>query len=245
MPTTTRLTRTRAKADTRSAAARSAPLRPAARRPAANALQRAVGNAAASRILFTVANGRVLEQKAPAVRTSFDDCPKNAREIIAERAAMARGWLAYTIRQLDSILSNPAKVDPDLHALLRTHFQVGKGSRAERALQDVATIRGRFAKIYGAFAKKIPFECESSCDDPITYGYVTGYWIFGTGDIHVCPFFFQLGYKEQTAGIIHEMAHKYADIDDKAYEWQPKYKTLSTEAAMNNADSYSKFARDI
>lgn len=195
-------------------------------------------------MLHGVAHGGTLARETTKVRTSFDDCPSNARDVIHERTAMAMGWIDYTIRQIDAVLADPSKADPDLHALLKKHFHIGEGKRADKALQDVTTVRARFAKLRGAFRKDIPFECEKSCK-PGWAGYVRDYWIFGTGDIHVCPKFFADDYKEQVATIIHEMGHKYADMDDNAYEHQPKYGTLSTQAAMNNADSYAAFTRDI
>jgi hypothetical protein len=42
------------------------------------------------------------------------------------------------------------------------------------------------------------------------------------------------------------MAHKYAGKDDKAYEWETsKYAGLSTADALNNAECYGAFARDV
>jgi hypothetical protein len=206
-------------------------------------LQRVVGNAAVARVLGP-SDGRRLARETRTVKTTFDDCPKNAKDVIRERTQTAAAWVDYTLRQLDAVLANPSKADPDLHALFRKHFHLGEGTRATRALQDTAAIRARFARIYGAFAGKVSFECESSCD-PRVQGYVNDYWIFGTGDIHVCPPFFALGYQDQVATIIHEMAHKYAGVSDRAYVWQAKYRTLSTEAAIDNADSYAEFAKDI
>jgi hypothetical protein len=238
-----------ARRSTAPCASRTSPAaRTAARAPgprvAAHQLQRAVGNASIARLLNGPLSGRVRPEKTDAIHTSFDDCPANARDVINERTAMAKGWISYSIRQLDAILADPGKPDPDIHALLKKHFHIGEGKRADKALQDVATVRKRFAKIESAFRGDLPFECETSCDKGTT-GYVRDYWIFGQGDIHVCPLWFTLDYRRQVKTIMHEMGHKFAGLDDNAYEWQPKYGTLSTSAAMNNADSYAVFARDI
>ena len=84
-------------------------------------------------------------------------------------------------------------------------------------------------------------------DCPTNLAYVRHWWFFGTqqGVIHVCPPFFGVNYQEQVVTIIHEMGHKYANLDDEAYEWEPKYPKLSTGDALDNADSYAAFARDI
>jgi hypothetical protein len=204
-------------------------------------LQRTAGNAVMARVLQRSGACRAREG---AVETSFDDCPKNAKDIIRERTQMAKAWVDYSIRQIDAILADPSKVDPDIHALLRKHFHLGEGTHATRAMADAMVIRGRFARISNAFAGTVPFECEKSCK-PTWRGYVTDYWIFGKGDIHVCPPFFADGYQDQVATIIHEMSHKYLDLDDNAYVGGAAYAALTTEAAMENADSYAEFAKEI
>ena len=36
----------------------------------------------------------------------------------------------------------------------------------------------------------------------------------------------------------HEVAHRYVGIDDKAYLHEPKYATLTSKQALDNADSF-------
>jgi hypothetical protein len=209
---------------------------------AVGALHRTAGNAAVARLLRE--SGRVRGRDTDQVRTTFDDCPTNAKDVIRERTQTAQAWVDYSIRQIDSVLADPSKAAPDVHALLRKHFHLGEGKNADRAIQDAMKIRGRFAKIRASFTRTIPFECESSCKAN-TAGYVTDYWIFGKGDIHVCPAFFALGHGDQVSTIVHEMAHKYLDLSDKAYVWEAKYSTLTTDAAISNAEAYGEFVKDI
>src|SRR5688572_12612847 len=100
---------------------------PSTVRPAATAsgprgvverLQRTAGNASVVRMLSDAATGRIHAQKSKAVQTSFEDCPKNAKQTIDQATATARGWVGYAIQQLDAVLANPAKADPNVDALL-------------------------------------------------------------------------------------------------------------------------------
>jgi Lysine-specific metallo-endopeptidase len=209
-------------------------------------LQRTVGNRATARMLRMPADSEVLAQKTDDVRTDIDDCPTNAKDVIRERTATARAWLVYSIRQLDTVLADPSKADADIHRLLRLHFHIGQGKRAGQAFPDTLRVRGTFAKLLNAFNKTIPFECEKKCKKGRS-AYVRKWWLFGwhQGVIHVCPLFFGRGYWGQSVDIIHEIGHKYVDLDDKAYRGNAKYANLTTSDAMNNADSYAHFAGDI
>jgi hypothetical protein len=209
-------------------------------------LQRAAGNHATARLLRMSADSDVLAQKTDNVRTDIDDCPTNAKDIIRERTSTARAWIAYSIRQLDAVLADPSKADPDLHRLLRLHFHIGQGKRADQAFPDTMRLRANFVKLLNAFDKTIPFECEKGCKKGRS-AYVQKWWLFGWhhGVIHVCPLFFARGYWGQTVDIIHEIGHKYVDLDDKAYRGSATYSNLTTSDAMNNADSYAHFAGDV
>ncbi len=117
--------------------------------------------------------------------------------------------------------------------------------------KDLRTILGTYISIQRAFEAGLKFQCENTC--PTTKkGVVCGYaynemWFGGFGDIHICfdPAgcdFATTPAKDQAALIIHEAAHRHAGIDDKAYLWDPKYKSLSSKQALDNADSYAWFA---
>lgn len=91
----------------------------------------------------------------------------------------------------------------------------------------------------------INFECETDCDKGVG-GYVWKFLFWEVGDIHICfKLFNTISSLKQEEVIIHEVAHRHAGVDDEAYHWQPKYKTLSAKDAMDNADSYAVFARRL
>jgi hypothetical protein len=54
--------------------------------------------------------------------------------------------------------------------------------------------------------------------------------------------------EERAAIVIHEMAHKYLHADDKEYFkgcHSRQYADLSTDDALDNADSYAQFTRFV
>jgi hypothetical protein len=87
------------------------------------------------------------------------------------------------------------------------------------------------------------------------------------GDIHIYPGFFEdvlvsgadplateqakipgMALEERAAIVIHEMAHKYLHADDKEYFkgcHSRQYAGLSTDDALDNADSYAQFTRFV
>ncbi|MCB0429416.1 MAG: DUF4157 domain-containing protein [Flavobacteriales bacterium] len=138
-------------------------------------------------------------------------------------AALANAYATHP--RLPNIVSNG----------LNTHFHTTDKD-------DIMTIYRRFRDIQNAMQRGINFECETSCD-PGVGGYVWQFLFWQVGRVHVCfNLFTNSGASTRKAIVIHEIAHRHAGVDDKAYVWQPNYPTLSAKDAMNNADSYAHFA---
>ncbi len=75
-------------------------------------------------------------------------------------------------------------------------------------------------------------------------------WTFPLGmgftDIRLCyPNFWDASEEEQAKTLIHEYMHLYFLAGDIAYQWQSKYRDLSTTQSIYNADSYSELAGDM
>jgi outer membrane protein OmpA-like peptidoglycan-associated protein len=70
-----------------------------------------------------------------------------------------------------------------------------------------------------------------------------------SGAVHVCPAAFtKLGPQEFASAVLHELSHRLDNTDDRKYcgfSGEGKCADLSTEKAIDNADSYAQFARDI
>jgi hypothetical protein len=46
--------------------------------------------------------------------------------------------------------------------------------------------------------------------------------------------------------VLHELCHRLDNTDDRKNCWPPRYcEDLSTKAAVDNADTYARLARDI
>ena len=133
----------------------------------------------------------------------------------------------------------------------------------EDALSHLPEIRDGLAKILSHWKDwDARFDCEEqdegSCPskDPhmITLAYIkkksrifSANEAFGT--VHVCKAAFDNpgDMQEISATLLHELSHRLDNTNDKKYcsadeGW---YSTLSTKAAIDNADSYAQFAREV
>lgn len=117
------------------------------------------------------------------------------------------------------------------------------------AAGDVATLVGNLASLKRAINGALDYECVSSfwCGQG-ELAYVRGAFAFirRLGDVNLCPFWFSCGnYFVRVPTIIHEVAHQYPGAVDNAYEDTPAYAGLSATDAMDNADSYAVFVRQV
>jgi outer membrane protein OmpA-like peptidoglycan-associated protein len=102
------------------------------------------------------------------------------------------------------------------------------------------------------------FDCEIQTEegcrlnDPhlIALGAFVGAYVTNKrGAVHVCERAFGSpdDMQQLSASILHELSHRLDNTDDKKYCWPQEgwCSSLSIEAAIDNADSYAQFARDI
>jgi hypothetical protein len=110
----------------------------------------------------------------------------------------------------------------------------------------VLQIRDNFLDLRTELNNDLTFECEDSCPAN-EYGYVRGKFAFirRWGDIHVCPHWYSMDYFRRVSGLIHERAHQYPGATDNAYDFEADYPTLSPDDAIDNAESYAMFARQV
>lgn len=205
-------------------------------------------------------------------RPSFEDCPAERIALIRQHLEKAQRWVRHTVGRLENIQTNNDKplADKKLDAALNTHFHmntvVNKPVLIRELLRDFRDIQAGFAKT--------PFQCETSCKSKGagTQGYVL---FRSVGDIHLCPCWFDpedpndkcyikgrpLSPDFRAQAIVHEMAHKYANKDDvkvnmstdggvdwvEAYEYlhEDAYELMTVHQALQNADNYAAFARDV
>lgn len=181
---------------------------------------------------------------------NFEDCDAGMQSMIQNATQAAQPRVNNAIAKLDVMLGNPATPADQTQAALQTHFHIGSGGPGEDVFGEVQQIRSGFVNIQGAFSSTIPFECESDCPSSNPHTVVLGYVLTGPfglfaglSDIHLCPAWQTCS--DQPGTIIHEMSHRNGNTDDEGYEGTPDYAGLSISDAIDNADSYRAFSRDV
>lgn len=144
--------------------------------------------------------------------------------------------ISDAVKRAKELLDNAISVIGGSSAKRNTALQANFHSTDAQVVQKVTAALN---KIRSAFNGTIPVEVES---DGTSRAYVYGLWT----DIHLCPPWFADPDPDGRARtLIHECSHKYTGTDDEAYHWDPKFATLSTKDALDNADSYSWFCIDV
>jgi hypothetical protein len=180
---------------------------------------------------------------------SFHNCSASERSAIEVAATRALSALRLAETFVGSAYGRPDKISKTTRDLLMRHFH----STSRSHLRSVLV---RLMRIRRAFEGGIKFKCEKQCAADAT-GMYCGYtnvsqWLGGFGDVHICfdagahhcHFTRTLTPQQRVVVIIHEVAHRYVGIEDRAYFLaQPtKYAKLSVADAIDNADSYAFFA---
>lgn len=148
-------------------------------------------------------------------------------------------------------------MSPRTRQVLNKHFRTTDRDHLREILLKLRSIQK-------AFEEGVSIKCEAKCN-PIRGLLPCGHanssqWAWHLGDkVHICfdtggCDFTNLSAYNQTALIIHEVAHRYVGIRDQAYfdDSQQAYfdvsgtsVQLSSKNAMNNADSFAYFSLDL
>jgi hypothetical protein len=187
------------------------------------------------------------DKQPPAPET--EDCSDEQTKMLKSHLDDARTWVnaaspkvasyAYfnVNPRVTAVPKNPQELDKVRDAL-RDNFHTTK--------DGVLSIKDGFQELQTALNSSITYECEDDgCTDQ---AYVRGAFaaIRRAGDIHVCPPWFNCkDYYRRVTTLIHERAHQYPGATDNAYEWEGSYATLSSDDAIDNAESYAVAARQI
>jgi hypothetical protein len=189
------------------------------------------------------AEPHLMRQQKP--EDEFNSCSKNQQALIEPVINDARKAVDKATSAAAISWGKSDKIDPHVKQLFLDHFHtVSRG--------DIRDILGKYVSLGISFEKGIKVKCESTCDkdkNSATCGYAYNtQWFGGHGPVHICfdPAgcdFTSSSKNDRIALIIHEAAHRYTGVDDKAYRWETtKYNALTPGQAMNNADSYAWFA---
>lgn len=179
---------------------------------------------------------------------SFKGCTASEKSILIDAADRSLLSVRHAASFVGSAYGRPNRMSADTRRLLIEHFHTVKRDH----LRFILTRLMRIAK---AIEQGIRFKVERSClatSSGMECGYASNsMWFGGSGDVHVCfdkrpghCDFASAAAARQERILIHEVAHRYVGIDDKAYNHLPAYKTLKPSQALDNADSYAFFAVD-
>jgi len=196
------------------------------------------------------------EQEKP--ENEFENCSNVQKNRLQAVSNWARNAVTRAAGLVGNAYGRPDRISPRTGQVLIRHFRTTDHD-------DLLKILLKLRSIQKAFDKGVSFKCETKCD-PIRGVIPCGHalstqWFGGFGDVHICfdgrPKYCdvnRLSAYEQTALIIHEVAHRYTGIDDQAFydavrqDYFDKSGTrvrLDAKRAMNNADSYAYFALDL
>jgi hypothetical protein len=177
--------------------------------------------------------------------SKYVDCPGDWPAKIDAASKTAEAWITNAIAKVDSVVALGDKAEEYVRVLLRKHFKI-----APTQTKELNKVRSVLAAIQGGFGQ-VKFQCDPKKTDPKSkiYGEVKGFLgvYQGYGRIHL----YSDWYHEepmQAETIAHEMAHRYGGIGtDIVYlkDGMNTYYALSTDRALDNADTYAQFAKQL
>jgi len=182
----------------------------------------------------------------------FDRCSDKQRKEIRAALVAALRSVNFAAAVLGSAYGRPDRITQRTKDLLKRHFRTVRKD-------DVLKIFRNIFRIGQALQKGLNISCMGYCGGSGWCGYAWAtQWFGGRGPILICfdarpgkCSFTNLSLQEQTATIIHEAAHRYVGIDDKAYIWENStnssrdYNKLTPRQSMDNADSYALFCVEL
>jgi hypothetical protein len=182
----------------------------------------------------------VIEGKRPVPKPeeqSTSDCTNKQKPKIAAAQPIAVDMVREALYRISQW-----RDDPGLRALLREHFHDDRQSTASKVHDGLLnTLKGLEANL--------TYECEAK--GTLFYDYFCGgttnayarHWVWGL-HVHLCERAFDYIDLELARILVHEVSHLWDHTDDRSYCWEHSYPNLSTDAALDNADSFACFARD-
>ena len=191
--------------------------------------------------------------------SKFRNCNPDQQTVINAATDTAKQWIDNAVQKVDAVLNNPKAADEFVLQQLRTHFKITADDK-----ENVKKVREGLGQMQAGFGK-LEFECDSACGEtdksavPARVPGLLGGITLKYGRIHVCPRFFREAQNpedrrpdEKADTIAHEMAHRFVGARGDVYRQPPeddryaqKYKDLTTSEALENADSYAQFAKNV
>lgn len=167
-------------------------------------------------------------------------CTLDQHHAIEPAVHGAQDRLQRAVTLLDAYIAAPADAaQRPVAAALTRHFH-----RADATIAGM--VRQRLADLRRDMVERDPFpvECHDGTDDSCTN---TSAYVRNDSELVFCPDFFTGSLDWRIEALTHEMAHALAGlgISDRAYRNDRLLPHLSTEEAMNNAESYTMFVSEL
>ena len=175
------------------------------------------------------------------------DCGEPQQRALDGARQLALRWLARVLARLNAYIAAPLeRAHVAVRDALRRHFRRHDAPVAAH----VQTVLDRsYEDLDAREPDSGQFECHTDADA----GCINNTAVARGELIVLCPPFFEADYsqRERAAALIHETVHALPDgpdapqIPDRSYDTDRVLPLLSTEEALNNAESYSMFVREM
>ncbi len=192
------------------------------------------------------ANSIPTSAPTPASKLSISDCNASQLPMVNTAVQNARTWISNVAPRLATFNAGKSPVSDQkiITDALIANFHTTNASDVLKIIINIFILRSRLNEDLDVDCT--PIHWYNGCDTNVL-AIVYGSSSLGlTGDVNLCPRFFTCGNAYvRYSTIIHEVSHKEPGTSDKGYEDTPDYATLSTEDAIDNADSYEAFIRQV
>jgi hypothetical protein len=167
-------------------------------------------------------------------------CTLSQHRAIEPAVRGAQERLRRVVARVDAYIAAPAdQANQAVRVALDRHFH-----STDPAV--VARVRTRLETIRTDMTSRDPFTVECHDENDRSCGTFDAY-VLSENTLVFCPTFFTKSRDWRIDLLIHEMAHALTglDIDDRAYSTDRLLPYLSTAEALDNAESYEMFAREV
>lgn len=169
----------------------------------------------------------------------------------AEMGEKDNAAIKEAIKLVDDAINRLEKAKEKSDTIVNKYFSISGTSEEDK--KNLDNIIGKYKKIQKTLKAGVPdgFKIKHLKlfgDKSNTNAFVSG---FNSGDdaknktVFTSKDNFYDSSKDDTkrgAIILHELSHGVAETDDIAYDWQAKFKTLTSEESQKNADSFEEFS---
>ena len=193
----------------------------------------AINNADSYALLATDLNGvagGAASVRGPAPKDNIEDCDPAQKKMVEHDFAYGSRMIT---RARGTIGDTTPSTKDKREKLLTDNFKTADAGKLSK-------VRDQYQKLGSALAGPINFECERRCDA----GRILYYRRFFGTTVHICPSFFNLSAQDQIDTLLTGVVAEELGLKSTARTGTAGYAKQSTDEAIDNADSYSGYARD-